>query len=84
MELSSATPEQSQFWPSSSELLNVTLKRIIAIVAMHLKNSNSTFDGDLGESWRENLTLYIQIAKNHNTALNQKLCYHYNELSKGA
>lgn len=57
-------------------------ERISHNVAMRLKDYESKFDGDLGECWSEYVDSCLQIAKDYNLCMEQKLQYLHNMLSK--
>lgn len=69
--LSSSAPESST--PSSSD-------RVAHNVAMRLKDTNSKFSGELGQSWMEYVDEYTQICRDYSLSPAQKLQYLHNLL----
>lgn len=73
MELSFTANGQSQSrfrWVGASVLPS---ECIAHNVAMRFKDMESKFDGDLAECWSEYVDLYLQVAKDYNLSVKQKL-----------
>lgn len=84
VELSPTAPEPPQSQPQTFGASAVPSDRIAHNVAMGLKDSNSQFDGDLEECWREYVDSYFQIAKDYYLTSDQKLQYLHIVLWKDA
>lgn len=84
LELSSSASESPQSQPQTSAASAVPSERIAHNVVMCVKDSDSKFGGDLGECWSEYVDSYIQIARDYNLTMDQKLQYLHNALSKDA
>lgn len=84
MELSSSAPGLSKSQPQTPGSSAISSERIARNVAIRLKDHDKKFDGYPGEYWGEYVGSHIQLAKDYNLTMDQKLHYLQNVLSKDA
>lgn len=84
MELSATAPQETQTKPQAATSSALLSGRIAHNLEMRLNDSDSKFDGDLEECWGKFVDSYLQIAKDYNLTMDQKLQCLHNVLSKDA